>query len=1846
MHLGQLSSQSADQRFNSQSLPLAQLNNAGALFVNSRTLSVNGQLRVNGGVVIAPSDQPASPVAGQIYYDQGGNMLSYYNGAQFIDLPGNDQVVQSLGGATGTITLGSGLTLNAGQLRANGIVSFTSASTTLAVSNDGNGNITLTDNRSPEGASAVQSAGGTIGRIPVFNGTQTIADSLLSQTNTNVDVSGTLSVADTIALQSTATATINLTSATNGVTGQIYNDGNLHVTGGQNNLWLEAGGSGTVFINAGNSDPVAINEATIPAYPLEVNGDINITSGHAYRIDGTIICDISGCTGAGGGSVTSLDGLSGALALANSTGSGTTITIDDASTSAKGIAQFSSTNFSVSSGAVNTIQDINAAAAPIFGQLTLTSSQASAAMLTVNNTNASAVGNLIDLQINGSSKFAVTPAGALSLSSTINGQTISSSASLTGSLAVAGVANLNGGANVTGTLSAGTVTANTLAPSGALTVGGTVQSFTLQGNASSTLTATNSGNTTTFAFQSPTANVTYRLLTTAAGTYDICTSVGNCAGAGSGVTTPGGTAGTIAKFTAGQTIADSIITDNGTTVTIGGALSVNAITPSAALTVGAAGQNLTLQGAAVQLASTSAGVTNGLVFAAPSSGNKTITIPNITGTICLDSGNCLGGGGGGANTSLSNLTSVAINTSLLPGVAAGINLGSGTLPIGDIYLAGSSGTPSVNNFRITGISTSGTRTLTLPDAGGTVCLQSSASCGFIQNGTTTQTASFNVQSSSTLFPTAVVIGPAGSANPAMVIEQGSSQTGYLLQLQNAGATPLVNFDVSGGESLANLVASGSVVAPVLSTANVTSGASASINLSSGSTTASGQNSGSVIIDSGSPGSGGTAGQINIGNTNSSSLLIGRTGASFTLRGNSGSTIAATNGANTSTLSFAAPTTAHAIVLPDAGGTLCLDSGNCGTITGTLQKAYGYSTGGTTPEIKLDNVRQSIDIQDADTTLGGSQNFASYRASNSLGLGSIVFGWGVQGNYFQKPTSDSVSVFQVQTSAGGNLFTVDSTNGRVGVNLGGTVNPAYALEVKGDLNVGTGVYRSDGTAGLTATTCSGGQVMQNVVVSGGIVTGGTCTANVSTLQQAYDASTNPEIVVNSTNGALTVRDASTPIGANLFEVQNNGGTISYLAVTASSINAGEPLAVKPQSDGVALTLKSTFDNNVFTVDTSNSRVGINLGGSNLPSLANAGLEIKGALRLSGGSGSGYLDTYTTPNGSHIDTKINVPNYDPGASSQIIALGLPSTADTASRVISLLDARASAHQPTLGIFSPNEGNLVGFSWEGSDATAYLKTTGGNLALRSNTTDIMTLLSGGNVGIGTSPSYKLDTAGDINSSTGYRIGGAAGASTTCSGGQFLQNQVVSGGIVTGGSCAAASVTLQQAYTASTGSTTPEVKLDSTRGGLDIQDADSTIGSGALLAVRSSNGSGLGTALFSVASAQIQGTITATGGAAGFNLDLANNDTSGFVVGSKATLTTSPAGANSGSILANGWIAQPAGGGATAYSGDYIAGFSQVNWQGSNVSSGRLIGLTGKIVTNTGAGAITAAIGILAGNTINTANVTSSYAIKVADNNGTDAPTNAYGVYIDNMTSGTNRYPLYVAGGTNPLLTVNSTGQVVNRNSSDSTTAFQLQNSGGTPLFVADTTNSRLYVGNPTGDTTGTLLVLDTKTDSGDPAGVNGAMYYNSNSGKFRCYENSEWRNCVSSAQSSGANGVGPGSSFDITSSTYVNLTGSGVSTSITKAAAGTKLTVMVNMSGFAITSVTDVLSVGVNVDSTDYDCGKLFYNNLNEHLQASCSLVIPGLTAGSKTVQIRVKRLSGTGAIRVNSDDWSSITVLETD
>ena len=98
----------------------------------------------------------------------------------------------------------------------------------------------------------------------------------------------------------------------------------------------------------------------------------------------------------------------------------------------------------------------------------------------------------------------------------------------------------------------------------------------------------------------------------------------------------------------------------------------------------------------------------------------------------------------------------------------------------------------------------------------------------------------------------------------------------------------------------------------------------------------------------------------------------------------------------------------------------------------------------------------------------------------------------------------------------------------------------------------------------------------------------------------------------------------------------------------------------------------------------------------------------------------------------------------------------------------------------------------------------------------------------------------------------------------------------------------------------------------------------------------------------------------------------------------------------------------------------------------------------------------------------------------------------------------------GTSDLLSITSGGNATFTSTNSSTAAFLVQTNSSQRLFAVDTNNMRVQVGNAFADSTGVALVLDTKNTSGDPTGVDGAMYYNSNAAKFRCYQAGAWMDC----------------------------------------------------------------------------------------------------------------------------------------
>lgn len=257
-------------------------------------------------------------------------------------------------------------------------------------------------------------------------------------------------------------------------------------------------------------------------------------------------------------------------------------------------------------------------------------------------------------------------------------------------------------------------------------------------------------------------------------------------------------------------------------------------------------------------------------------------------------------------------------------------------------------------------------------------------------------------------------------------------------------------------------------------------------------------------------------------------------------------------------------------------------------------------------------------------------------------------------------------------------------------------------------------------------------------------------------------------------------------ADILQVKANGTSTPLLAVSSQ----GFVNIQGTSEDTNAFSIKTSLGNKVFTVDTENARVGIGGMGGAAPTLAGYGLEVQGALRLSGGNGALYTDTYTTPVGSSVGTKINIPLYDPGNYGQIVAMGVPSTANSTARVMSLFDARTGVHQPTLTVFSPDENQVLGFSWDGSNTNAKIKTSSDNLTLSAGGQDLVTATKSGSNGIlyvGNGATNSAPASFSIQATTSTTASVTGGALTVQGGGATTGNTnggnlTLSGGTASG--------------------------------------------------------------------------------------------------------------------------------------------------------------------------------------------------------------------------------------------------------------------------------------------------------------------------------------------------------------------------------------------------------------------------------------------------------------------------------
>ncbi len=705
-------------KFKTQELPLKGLAVVGSgLEIQDLSVVINGGLTANDGIVITPSLQPSAPKAGQMYYDQDANQLGYFNGTEFVLLGAKDrQVVESLGGlvgqvglggglaavnnqlinagvlslggATGTIVLGNGLNLNDNVLQNTGILNITAGTPNVTITDNGGGSVSVSVTGS--GTGTVTSGGGTTGAIPLFTTSQNIEDSILSQSGGNIAVGGTLSVTGALTLGSAL-------SVANGGTGATSLTANGVVVGN--------GAGALSSVAAGGAGLCLVSTAGAPTW--------------------------GSCAGGG---VTSLNGLAGALSIANASAAGSTITIDDATTAAKGIASFNSTNFTVGSGAVNTVQNINSGATPTFAGVNTNNITPSAALT---------VGVSAQTALLQGSTTTITSSGVgndivLNSADTIE---LQDNTNVTGNVVATGDVAVNGGdITATGALN--------ITPGGTLTAGVSSQTLTLQGNASTSLRATNGANTTIVAFTSPTANTTLNFPALSAGTYTVCTTSGNCAGAGVTLQAAYDNSST-PEITLDATRGALTIRDASTPIGAnllevqnnGGATTYLAVTASGLTVTGTAtiSSNVNSSGGALQTGGTTR---------VDNTGNLA-NIGNLTLSGAISGGTSYSGSGN-INTTAgviqTNSTTRIDNSGNLTNIAAITASGSATLQGGSLTLGTNAQAGSVvindgsSNTGTLQVAALGQNTVyTLPDPGAgtaTICL-TSGNCSGVGGGVTT-----------------------------------------------------------------------------------------------------------------------------------------------------------------------------------------------------------------------------------------------------------------------------------------------------------------------------------------------------------------------------------------------------------------------------------------------------------------------------------------------------------------------------------------------------------------------------------------------------------------------------------------------------------------------------------------------------------------------------------------------------------------------------------------------------------------------------------------------------------------------------------------------------------------------------------------------------------------------------------------------------------------------------------------------------------------------------------------------------------------------------------------------------
>ncbi len=1025
----------------------------------------------------------------------------------------------------------------------------------------------------------------------------------------------------------------------------------------------------------------------------------------------------------------------------------------------------------------------------------------------------------------------------------------------------------------------------------------------------------------------------------------------------------------------------------------------------------------------------------------------------------------------------------------------------------------------------------------------TGCIIQGGNNAFIQNGTTQQTANFNILSGSATAAAATVQGAANASAPTLLVKQAVGQTGWLLEIQNSGGTRIAGFDASG-----NVVSAGEV-----RTADQSAGAtnSTTLTLRSGNAGGTGSNSGNVVIDAGS--ATGTAGSVQIGAGNASGVTIGRSGTSATINSNltaSGSVTA--NGSLTAAGTVLSKNTANsaaAFQIQTAASDVVLTAN-----TSANQIKIGNSTGGVAAEttlLVLDSAGSGATPLGANGGMYYDTALAKFRChengawkdcdtnsaatttlqdayNNSASPATITTTATAKGIVFKAGTSfDSTSLFQIQNAGSQTLLVADTVNQRVAVGPG-------AVPANGALTVGTDTTAASGGVffGTDTNLYRGGTNLlrtDDALTVAGAVTG---QLGLDISGAAINLNVNSNFNTNINNGTST---GAVNIG------NNSGNTPISIDSGTSSINIGAGAQARTINIGTGGAVQGVT---IGSLTTSSSTT-IHAGTSNINLFASGSTNTGVVVRHSSNSTQAFIiqNSAGTPDilfrADTANNRVFVGNATASSSSETTLLvvdAAPSTNlpaglnggiiyDSTAAKFKIFEggvykvlcnttdqACGSATSTTLQDVYNNSASPVvvattsatkdivfrsgtGFNSTGifriqNDAsqnlfvadTANQRIAVGPAAVPGNgvlTVGTNTAVATGGVFFGTDTSLYRSGVGEL------RAGGALAVTGLLSG---------QGGAAIGGAAVNLNASSNFATNINTGTSTGAVAIGNNTGNTAVI-IDS------------------GTASINIGAGGQARTVNVATGAAAQTLTLGSTNTTSSTTiqgGTGGVKITADGGTDTGTVvktLANS---------ANAFQIQNAAATPDVLFRADSVNNRLYVGnATGTVGADATLLVIDSAAGTALPTGVNGVRIYDSTAgkFKVFEGgaykvlcNTTDLGCGAAGAsqslqdaYNNSATPAT-------------IATTSTTKGIIFKSGAtlDSDAVFQIQNSAADVLFRADTVNNRLYVGNATATAAGesTLLVVDSAATANLPVGANGGMIYDSTDNKFKVFENGAYK------------------------------------------------------------------------------------------------------------------------------------------